>query len=188
MYESKYTNPREPELNGAPVCVFVGRDDSGKERFAAIRGISVDLKRDVTGSDKRFGFTLPSVSPDSRALAVFEAPIDLLSHATLERRSGASFVGHRLSLAGTSDVSLMSYLDRNPEIQHISLCLDNDEAGRTAAQKIFNALSSQRFEHISVTIDLPKNCKDYNELLLNSARKDRENKQNILRREGVSSL
>ncbi|GHU35029.1 hypothetical protein FACS1894105_02900 [Clostridia bacterium] len=36
-------------------CVFVGRDDKGKARFAAMRGTTGDFKCDAEGSDKRYG-------------------------------------------------------------------------------------------------------------------------------------
>ncbi|MDR1329269.1 MAG: DUF3991 domain-containing protein, partial [Oscillospiraceae bacterium] len=60
-------------------CIFIGRDDDGRARFAALRGIHGDFKRDADGSDKRFGFTLPPVAPGANMTAVFESPIDALS-------------------------------------------------------------------------------------------------------------
>lgn len=51
FYESRYNNEA--------VCVFVGRDDTGTGRFACIRGIAGDLKKDISGSDKRFSFCYP---------------------------------------------------------------------------------------------------------------------------------
>lgn len=67
-------------------CVFVGRDGSGQPRFASKRG-TCDLggssfKRDVLGSDKKIGFRLPC-DPEIEEVAVFEAPIDLMSFCTL---------------------------------------------------------------------------------------------------------
>jgi hypothetical protein len=40
-------------------CVFVGFDDVGKPRYAALRGTYGDFKGEVPGSDKRYGFLLP---------------------------------------------------------------------------------------------------------------------------------
>jgi hypothetical protein len=179
LYEGVYKNMTEPELDGSAVCVFVGKGENGTERFAAIRGIGTDLKRDAAGSDKRFGFTLPSVYYNSRSLAVFEAPVDLLSHASLTRRGDIDFEGHRLSLGGTSDVALMAYLERNPQTEYISLCLDNDEAGRGAAQRIFNKLGAdERYSGISVTLDWPNGVNDYNDLLLHKIDLEREQRKN----------
>ena len=86
LYESRYYN-LQSEYHNAAVCVFAGKDDSGKVAFAALRGIDTDFKQDKAGSDKRFNFCIPAQNPDSRHLAVFEAPIDALSHATLQQRS-----------------------------------------------------------------------------------------------------
>ena len=77
--------------------------------------------------------------------------------------------GHRLSLSGTSDVALLAYLERNPRINHVSLCLDNDEAGITGSKKIEKVLAGDaRFSHIKVSIDPPENGNDYNASLLNT--------------------
>lgn len=70
FYEARY--------HGEPVCVFVGKDDSGKAKFACMRSISGNLKKDVYGSDKGYNFCYPPQSPGSRHVAVFEAPIDAL--------------------------------------------------------------------------------------------------------------
>ena len=174
LYEGIYRNPREPAINGTAVCVFVGTDETGSARFAAMRGIGKDLKRDAPGSDKSFGFILSSEDPCSKSLAVFEAPIDLLSHATLTRLGHSGFAGHRLSLGGTSDVALMAYLERNPKTDYISLCLDSDKGGSEAAGTIYSNLAGdRRYGHIEITIDLPLEAGDYNELLLHTIKHEK---------------
>lgn len=177
LYESRYYNPRS-ELHNAPVCVFAGKDENGEIKFAAQRGIDTDLKRDKSGSDKRFGFCIPAVRGQGRHVAVFEAPIDAMSHASLQRRQGWNWGGHRLSLGGTSDVALIAFLERNPQIRRVILHLDNDKAGVIAARKIKAALSAdKRFHHISVSVNPPHGAKDYNELLLQTISAEREQKQ-----------
>ena len=59
FYEARY--------HGEPVCVFVGKDDSGKAKFACMRSISGNLKKDVYGSDKGYNFCYPPQSPGSPA-------------------------------------------------------------------------------------------------------------------------
>ena len=54
-------------------------------------------------------------------MAVFEAPIDALSHATLQELEGWKWDGYRLSLGGTSHVALMAFLKRHPEIRRVNL-------------------------------------------------------------------
>ena len=168
LYESrKYQN-----------AVFVGRDEQGEARFACLRGTRDGFKADVSGSDKRYSFTLPAKNPDSRHLACFEAPCDLLSHATLQQWGGWEWDGHRLSLGGTSDVALISFLERNPQITRIILHLDNDAAGITAARKIKTELAADgQFKHIRVSINPPRGAKDYNDALLRVIRQEKEQKQ-----------
>ncbi len=159
FYESRY--------KGEAVCVFVGRDEAGKEKFACMRGIGGGLKKDIYGSDKRYSFCFPPMEPGSRHVAVFEAPIDALSHATLQELEGWKWNGYRLSLGGTSHVALISFLERHPEIKRVNLYMDNDLAGRVGARKIKAMLrADSRFRYIRVGINPPRIGKDYNEKLL----------------------
>lgn len=161
LYEGRY--------NGEAVSVFTGHDDAGAVRFACMRGISSELKRDCSGSDKRFNFHLPANVATDGSLAAFEAPIDALSHVILQ----PGWEGHRLSLSGTSDVALIAFLERNPHIHTISLCLDDDSAGRTGSGKIKEAFARDaRFSHIKVSIDPPEGGEDYNAALRNAIKAD----------------
>ena len=164
IYESVHRNE--------PVCVFVGRDEQNKPRYATMRGISSDLKRDAVGSDKRFGFLLPASNPDSTTLAVFESAIDTLS-AKVMGKSDA----YRLSLGGTAPPALFEFLQSRPNIRHISLCLDADAAGQEAAKKIQSQLAVDgRFSHIRAVINPPVGAKDYNAMLMNKLAIEREQK------------
>jgi hypothetical protein len=158
----------ESRYKGSPVCVFIGRDTYGEARFACMRGIYTDIKQDCAGSNKRFSFRYPARNADNASLAVFEAPIDTLSHTCLF----PEFDGFRLSLGGTADVALTAFLERNPHITEISLCLDNDEAGRTAARKIQAALA-ETYPQIIATITPPAEGKDYNDLLIRTKQLER---------------
>jgi hypothetical protein len=176
LYESRYYNPDSPYHN-TPVCVFAGKDGVGKIVYAALRGIDADFRLDKAGSDKTFGFTLSAKSPDSRHLACFESPIDLLSHATLQQRNGWSWDGHRISLGGTSSLALLAFLECNPQITRVMLHLDNDEAGLVAARRIKAELTGdKRFKHIRVSVNPPRGVKDYNEALVRDIRIEREQK------------
>jgi hypothetical protein len=158
--------------------VFVGRDENGTARFACLRGTKDDFKTDAPGSDKRYSFTLPAKNPDSRHLTVFEAPVDLLSHAALQQRGGWQWDGHRLSLGGTSPMALISFLERNPQIRRIVLHLDSDIAGLTAARKIKVQLAAvNRFRHIRVSVNAPRGAKDYNDVLIHIINQEKEQKQ-----------
>ena len=118
-------------------CVFVGRDENGKRRFAALRSTTSAFKGDMDGSDKRYGFVLPPENPNSHEVAVFEAPIDCLSHQTLCKQGLIPlFNGWRLSLSGTSDLALIHFLKTHTKITHCLICTDNDKAGNDMATKI----------------------------------------------------
>jgi hypothetical protein len=136
-------------------CVFVGRDDNGKARFAALRGTTGDFKRDADGSDKRFGFALPPTDRDCKTVIVFESPTDAISHKALCPDTD----GRRLSLGGTALAALTCFLERRPETESIIVCTDSDAAGNAAAQKIAG------FTDRRVTRLLPPAGKDWNEAL-----------------------
>ncbi len=142
-------------------CVFVGRDASGKARFASKRGTydkdGVSFKRDVLGSDKSIAFPIPC-DPSVPWVLVFEAPIDLLSFCTLhwEARSNA------IALCGLYEGGLNTYLKDNPHLRHVVLCLDADDPGQTAAQKLRAEYESQG---LKVSTRVPPKGKDWNEYL-----------------------
>lgn len=142
-------------------CVFVGRNAEGKAVFAAKRG-TCDLngsgfKGDVPGSDKSVAFRLPCEVSNSRVL-VFEAPIDLMSYCTLHREVRSNAV----ALCGLYDGALATYLRDYPHIRQITLCLDNDKWGRTAAERLKTAYMQKGY---AVDMKTPAHGKDWNEYL-----------------------
>jgi len=144
-------------------CVFVGRDEGGKARYACIRGTAGSFRRDVEGSDKRYGFTLPPNTPNSCEIAVFESPIDALSHQTLY----PDFGGWRLSLGGTSLLALEQFLQTHPHVTQCLVCTDNDEAGWLAAARIAQlpGLATERSP--------PPAGKDWNDALMSEKTQNR---------------
>jgi hypothetical protein len=150
LYESKYYHN----------AVFVGRDEQGKARYAASRGVTGAFKADSDGSDKRYGFILPPDKPDSDAVAVFESPIDALSHKSMcDNGIVHAFGGWRLSLGGTSLLALTYFIKTHATVTRCFVCTDNDEAGNKAAERIseISGLSSSRL--------LPPNANDWNDAL-----------------------
>jgi hypothetical protein len=120
-----------------------------------------------------YSFNVPCNKSDPKAeinrVYLFEAPIDLLSHATIAKIVGSQKGDtdncwkrqNRLALLGVSDVALQSYLTRNPNISEIVCCLDSDAAGREGAKNIMQKYG----DRYKVSIHTPKNSKDYNEVL-----------------------
>ena len=167
LYEGKY-KPKKDEKKIVPVCVFVGKDEAGKIKFACMRGIYEQVKKDVYGSDKAFSFCLPPEKPHSSQVAVFEAPIDALSHATLQELDGWK---------------------RHPEIRRVDLYLDNDCAGLKNARKIQAMLrDNPNFKHIRVGVHPPREGKDYNEMLQIRLQKINQNNQRRREKQAAFSI
>lgn len=149
--------------------VFVGYDTENQSKFACVRGTSLtsDYRVDCKGSDKKYSFNISNA--DAEKLYVFESPIDLISHATLEnliqKDNQAYTKQSRLSLGGTSDKALEEYLRNHKNIQEIIFCLDNDDVGRNISVDL-----SRKYDKYITSIELPIN-KDYNEDLIKFKKK-----------------
>ena len=147
---------------------------------------------------KAFSFCLPPPDNDgSTTLAVFKSGIDALSHfeimkiaqaernpASMPKNLLSDFDCFRLSLSGTASAALIGFLERNPDIQNIYLCLDNDTAGGKATECIIKELmSDSRFADKNITVAPPPLGKDYNTTLTGiqqilAERKNHEQQQN----------
>ena len=154
-------------------CVFVGFDKDTVPRYAMLRSSdpSSTFLREVEGSDKRYSFSAPHSG--SETLFVFESAIDCLSFIELQRMENPlRRPDNYLSLSGVYrpgegrrtelPAALQEFLSANDGIRHIALCLDNDEAGRSAVLAICAALPDKYTAELSP----PQSGKDYNELLM----------------------
>ena len=141
-------------------CVFVGKDGGGKPRFASKRG-TYDLngpgfKGDVTGSDKSVAFPLPC-DPALDWVAVFEAPIDLMSFCTLHPKVTSNAV----ALCGLHNGALETYLRENPHLKRIILCLDTDGPGKEATEKLTAEYQQRGYQVSACTPELGKDWNEY---------------------------
>ena len=143
-------------------CVFVGKDGD-TPKFACERGTIDDLKKDISGSKKKYGFILPPKnSMNNKVLAIFESPVDCLAHFSIHEVGQTKWDGFRLSLGGVSSLALMNFLENNPGITNIQLCLDFDNAGRDAVKRIITELlNDKRFSKVKITVTPPPIGKDY---------------------------
>jgi len=151
-------------------AVFVGLDEKGMPRYAALRGEG--FMGEAEGSDKHYSFCIPAETK-SDTLQLFESPIDLLSYATLLKLHRQNWQkDNLLSLSGvyqpkekaeetTTPAALERFLQNNPNIKKIVLRFDNDETGRLAEQTI-KAVLPDSYEIISKP---PPTGKDYNDYL-----------------------
>ena len=168
---------------GEPHAVFVGRDEAGAPRYAALRSCKGGFKGEACGSDKRFAFALPGDGQDG-TLHVFESAIDALSYATIVRIGGSEWRGKAmLSLGGAAvphdeagtpalPAALNRLLESSPGIRKVGIHMDNDAAGESAAHAIRRALEARG---IDAEISPPPACKDMNEYLM--TRYPRESKR-----------
>lgn len=149
--------------------VFVGYNEKNEAAFACVRGTNtqVQYRGDCEGSDKKYAFSINGTNSHGK-LYVFEAPIDLLSHATMANKitnDPNAWTAHsRISLAGTSDVALEHYLKSHPEVKEIHFVLDNDKAGREAAAKYvskYEQLGFKVVDHVLKTKDMNQELEAY---------------------------
>ena len=128
-------------------CVFVGKNNAGQAKYAALRGTydreGKGFRGDVTGSDKRVGFALPYDRSSDQVL-VFEAPIDLLSHITLYPYGWQEH--SYVACCGTSIQPVLERLRQNPKLDTVYLCLDNDDAGNDACDRMTDTLEDMGLE------------------------------------------
>ena len=140
-------------------AVFVGYDANNIPRHAHKRG---------TGSESTYKGNAPNGVPEysfhwhghSKYVYLFESPVDMLSFISMHK---SHWQEHSYAAAcSVSDRVLFQMIEDNPNIQEVFLCLDNDEAGQKAAQRIFDKLF---LKGIKSTILVPDR-KDWNEDLL----------------------
>ena len=136
--------------------VFVNYNRDGKPTFWVARGTNTKYKfhgialhedPDNPKEFENYGFWLEGVNKDT--VYVFEAPIDLLSHATISvlhsNKPGAWKQHNRIALCGKHDVALEQYLKSHPNIRMINFVLDADEPGRIATEKLMKKYSKKGY-------------------------------------------
>lgn len=159
IYESA-----EPSADNSRVyhnAVFVGKDDHGVVRHAHKHGLysnGPSFKRNVAGCDPRFSFH--HIGLDSQ-LFVFEAPIDLLSFISLYPDDWTSH--SYVALCGTGSQALLQMLEQNQNLLSVAFCLDSDEAGTKATQRMTKLLSDKGYNWVGSFE--PFGFKDWNEVL-----------------------
>lgn len=147
-------------------CVFVSRDEAGVPVFACKRGTNT-YKRfvaDCRGNDYARGFY---INNRADTLLVAESVIDVMSIMTMMGECDRDKYDY-LALSGTGKQEpVIHILNRNKRMKEVVICLNQDNAGRTAAEEIKQQLSD--YEGIKVKIRLPKEeGQDWNDVLRKS--------------------
>ena len=133
LYEDKHHN-----------CVFVGLDDHGEAKHAHIRSTNSEgrvFRMNIEGSASEHCFHKDGTD---KSLYVFEAPIDLLSHITLYPYGWQEH--SYVACCGTSIQPVLERLRQNPKLDTVYLCLDNDDAGNDACDRMTDTLEDMGLE------------------------------------------
>lgn len=141
-------------------AVFVGRDEQGEIRHLHARGTLTGshFRQTLPGSEKAYSFHWQG---SSEKLYVFEAPIDLLSYISLHPEGWQNHT--YVALCGVSAAPIHHLLETQPQLEEVTLCLDNDEAGQSAARRITAELLNEW--NVTVSAEFPT-LKDWNDELL----------------------
>ena len=139
--------------------MFVGTGREGRPRHIHKHSTAAQggFKGNAPGSEPEFSFHWVG---GGDTLSLFEAPIDMLSFISLHKQHWKS--SSYAAACGVSDKVLWQTLKDRPYIQKVCICLDNDEPGQRAAQRISKALADR---NICNRILVPTR-KDWNEDLL----------------------
>jgi hypothetical protein len=123
-------------------AVFVGTDQDGNPRHAHKRSTASQgsWRQNQAGSEATYAFHHVGTS---NALYVFEAPIDLLSFISMYQKDWQQH--SYVALCGVSDEALMHQLSVHENLREVVLCLDNDQAGQQATERISQALQSKGY-------------------------------------------
>lgn len=141
-------------------CVF-HTDRFGCKRSTGEKRFAIDLK----GNDYDECFLVKPTHPSklNNTLIVTEAVIDAMSVMSFlsDKRDYQGYT--YLALTGTNKThSIFNALDKNPGIQTVVLCMDNDEAGRKATLEVSAELQKRGIR----IVDFPaKEGKDWNEYI-----------------------
>ena len=141
-------------------AVFVGTDENGTPRHAHKRstGSESGWRQNQAGSEAAYAFHHIGTSG---CIYSFEAPIDLLSFISLYQRDWQQH--SYVALCGVSDEALMHQLSTHENLREVVLCLDNDQAGQAATERISQALRDRGY---SASALVPAD-KDWNQTLQN---------------------
>ena len=135
---------------------FCGYDEKGEMKQMHLRSTLPGNRffMDIDGSDKQYYFRHIGTNSD---VYVFEAPIDMLSYITMNKKNWqeSSYV----CLGGVAIDALKNVLSTNEQISKVYMCVDRDDAGDKTVKRIGDELNEMGYEWERI---LPEN-KDWNE-------------------------
>lgn len=135
---------------------FCGYDEKGEMKQMHLRSTLPGNRffMDIDGSDKQYYFRHIGTNSD---VYVFEAPIDMLSYITMNKKNWQ--VSSYVCLGGVAIDALKNILSTNEQISKVYMCVDRDDAGDKTVKRIGDELNEMGYEWERI---FPEN-KDWNE-------------------------
>lgn len=156
-FAKQHTLYEDKEYHNA---VFVGTDENGVPRQASKRSTSTfgnAFRITCEDSDTRYSF---SHFGKSSCLYVFEAPIDMMSFLTLYPKDWQQH--SYIAMNGVYENSVLTALKNHSNLREIVLCVDNDEGGIEAVDRLRDILHENGYPNVK---RLAPEFKDWNECL-----------------------
>ena len=141
-------------------AVFVGLNENGEPKQAHKRSsnsVGSTFRITCSGSDTRYSFA--HFGEDER-LYVFEAPIDMMSFLTLYPKDWQQH--SYIAMNGVYENSVLTALKNHSNLREIVLCVDNDEGGIEAVDRLRDILHENGYPNVK---RLAPEFKDWNECL-----------------------
>ena len=141
-------------------AVFVGIDENGVPRQAHKKSTGTfgnSFRQTIEGSDTRYSF---SHFGESGKLFVFEAPIDMMSFLTLYPQDWQKH--SYIAMNGVYENAVLTALKNHSNLTEIVLCVDNDEGGIEAVDRLRDILAEKGYTEVK---RLAPEYKDWNEVL-----------------------
>ena len=141
-------------------AVFVGVDENGVPRQASKRSTNSygnSFRITCQGSDTRYSF---AHFGESKRLYVFEAPIDMMSFLTLYQKDWQKH--SYIAMNGVYENAVLSALKNHTNLSKVILCVDNDEGGIEAVDRLRDILHKKGYPDVK---RLAPKFKDWNEAL-----------------------
>ena len=141
-------------------AVFVGLDENGVPRQASKRSTNSfgkTFRITCEGSDTRYSF---AHFGENERLYIFEAPIDMMSFLTLYPKDWQK--NSYIAMNGVYENAVLTALKNHSNINEIVLCVDNDEGGIEAVDRLRDILTENGYPNVKW---LAPKFKDWNEIL-----------------------